>query len=44
MRPNNHSGLSRRSFLAATGAFGIAASAAPRMALSADGSVLTLRV
>ena len=43
MGPNNHSGLSRRSFLAATGAFGIAASAAPRMALSADGSVLTLR-
>ncbi len=35
--------LSRRSFLAAAGAFGVASTALPRAAVSADGSVLTLR-
>ena len=35
--------LSRRSFLAACGAFGATALAAPRWALSADGSILTIR-
>jgi peptide/nickel transport system substrate-binding protein len=35
--------LSRRSFLAAAGAFGVASMAAPRWSLSADGKVLTLR-
>ncbi|MEM9047129.1 MAG: ABC transporter substrate-binding protein [Pseudomonadota bacterium] len=35
--------LSRRSFLAATGAFGAASMAVPRIALSQDGSVLTVR-
>jgi len=36
-------GVSRRSFLAAAGAFGAATMAIPRMALSADGKVLTVR-
>lgn len=35
--------MTRRSFLAATGAFGAAAMAPPRFALSQDGKVLTLR-
>ena len=35
--------LSRRSFLATTGAFGAAAAVAPHMAVSADGSTLILR-
>ncbi|MCY4460552.1 MAG: hypothetical protein OXC26_09200 [Albidovulum sp.] len=35
--------VSRRSFLAALGAFGAAAMAAPRAALSQDGTILTLR-
>ena len=35
--------LSRRSFLASVGAFGAASALAPRAALSADGSVLTIR-
>ncbi|MDI3337133.1 ABC transporter substrate-binding protein [Defluviimonas aestuarii] len=39
----NLSGVSRRSFLAAAGAFGAATVAVPRMALSQDGKVLTLR-
>ncbi|MCB2136547.1 MAG: peptide ABC transporter substrate-binding protein [Rhodobacteraceae bacterium] len=39
----NHSGVSRRSFLAAAGAFGAATMAVPRMALSQDGKVLTVR-
>ncbi len=39
----NYSGVSRRSFLAAAGAFGAASVAVPRMALSQDGKVLTLR-
>ncbi|MEM6823572.1 MAG: ABC transporter substrate-binding protein [Pseudomonadota bacterium] len=43
MKRNFDNGLSRRSFLAAAGAFGTAAIAAPRMALSADGSILTVR-
>ncbi|MDW4550334.1 ABC transporter substrate-binding protein [Defluviimonas sp. D31] len=38
-----HSGVSRRSFLAAAGAFGAATVAVPRVALSQDGKVLTLR-
>ena len=38
-----NSGLSRRSFLATTGAFGVAAGIAPQMAVSSDGKVLTLR-
>ncbi len=36
-------GISRRSFLATAGAFGAASMAVPRMALSQDGTVLTLR-
>ena len=36
-------GVTRRSLLASAGAFGAASMALPRMALSADGSVLTLR-
>ena len=43
MHHNKQLALSRRSFLAATGAFGVAAGIAPRAALSADGTVLTLR-
>ncbi len=35
--------VSRRSFLAATGAFGAAAVAGPRLAISADGTTLTVR-
>ncbi len=38
-----HSGVSRRSFLAAAGAFGAATVAVPRMALSQDGKILTVR-
>ncbi len=38
---SNH--LSRRSFLATTGAFGVAAATVPNVSISADGSVLTLR-
>ena len=37
------SGLSRRSFLAAAGAFGAASLAAPRFATSADGKILKVR-
>ncbi len=37
------SGVSRRSFLAAAGAFGTATMALPRMAVSQDGTVLTVR-
>ncbi|MCP9483307.1 ABC transporter substrate-binding protein [Shimia sp. CNT1-13L.2] len=40
---NDFSHLSRRSFLAAAGAFGAASMALPRMALSADGKILTVR-
>ena len=36
-------GMSRRSFLATTGAFGAASMAYPHMAVSQDGSVLTIR-
>ena len=36
-------GLNRRSFLASTGAFGVASMAYPSMAVSQDGSVLTIR-
>ena len=36
-------GLDRRSFLASVGAFGAATLAAPNMALSQDGSILTIR-
>lgn len=36
-------GVSRRSFLAAAGAFGAASMAVPKMALSQDGKVLTVR-
>lgn len=43
MTENNKFGVSRRSFLAAAGAFGAATMAVPRMALSQDGSVLTVR-
>jgi len=39
----NRSGISRRSFLAAAGAFGAASMAVPRAALSQDGKVLTVR-
>lgn len=39
----SHFDLSRRSFLAAAGAFGAASIALPRHAVSQDGSVLTLR-
>jgi len=35
--------LSRRSFLAAAGAFGVASMGLPRMAVSSDGKILTLR-
>ena len=37
------SGLSRRSFLATTGAFGAASMAFPHMAVSQDGKILTVR-
>ena len=40
---NKVSGVSRRSFLAAAGAFGAATMAMPRMAVSQDGKVLTVR-
>ena len=38
-----HSGLSRRSFLAAVGAFGAATMVAPRLSVSADGKILRVR-
>ena len=43
MTINQKPGLTRRSLLASAGAFGAATLAYPRMAISQDGSVLTLR-
>ncbi|MDV7144831.1 ABC transporter substrate-binding protein [Tropicimonas sp. TH_r6] len=43
MTQHSRNGLSRRSFIAAAGAFGAATMAAPRMAISQDGKVLTVR-
>ena len=43
MNQTNRFGLTRRSFLAAAGAFGAATMAVPRFALSQDGKVLTVR-
>ena len=43
MFDTDHTLLSRRSFLATVGAFGVVAGTAPRVAISANGSILTLR-
>lgn len=43
MSSNNKNGVTRRSVLAGAGAFGAASLAFPHMAVSADGSVLTIR-
>ena len=43
MTTSPKSGLSRRSFLAGTGALGAASMAFPHMASSQDGKILTLR-
>lgn len=43
MTQSSSNGFSRRSFLASVGAFGAATTAAPRMALSQDGEILTVR-
>ncbi|MEM8728470.1 MAG: hypothetical protein AAGF79_01020 [Pseudomonadota bacterium] len=43
MTRQTHTGLTRRSLLAGAGAFGAASLAMPRMAISQDGTVLTVR-
>lgn len=43
MNPQKTNGLSRRSLLASAGAFGAASLAYPRMAISQDGKILTVR-
>lgn len=43
MTSKTHFGVNRRSFLAGTAAFGAASAAFPNMAISQDGSILTVR-